>query len=87
MDGWLGWLGTVQKLDRTSVIPCSFLKTGLRLFLTKRGVEGQTTHRYYAVRDKKSPGYSFIVMGEVSASFYVPPVRHLCVRYNSARAK
>lgn len=87
MDGVLSWLAAVSNLSGITVLQSSRLRTGERLLLTGRSAAKQTGNKSFAVRDAESPGYFFVVTGEVSAHLYITLVSHLCVHCSAAEKK
>lgn len=67
--------------------PCSFPKSGRKLLLTGLGAEAQTGLNDFGVRNGDSPGYFFLVTGELSAHLHVTPGSPLYVHYKGARKK
>lgn len=87
MDVWPGWIGAVLTLDRKTVCSCSFPKTGRRLLLKEGSAEGPKEHSSFGFKERESPGYFFIITGEVRAHLWISPRLQLYVTLSSARKK
>lgn len=70
MDVGLGWLAAVLNLDKSIVLLCSLSRTEKRLLLTEQSAEVQTGHNDFVLKDVKSSGYLFIIIGEARAYAY-----------------